>query len=926
MKALISKIKLKHFPILPAVMAVLLWFTGLCVGIQTESVVPILRVAVLEHRFPHFIVDDNGQSSGLAIDMVSEVAILAGFRCEYIIVNNWEEAVQKVGEGQIDLIPSANIIPELGVGYQFSYPTETLDIVCYQRRGSSNKVASISKLNDSDLKVGVLNYSPAYYHLLNAPARYNITRYSRLEMAVMALLSDEIDVLFHARPITERFLDEFHVKDKFVVIDDPLITVKKAFLLANEAVKYKDVINASLEKLEKNGKLSAIRGKWYAQSEHEVSKVYLFILGGILVLALFFVLWNYKVFHKKSQIMSENQKYLKSILDSSDCIFMVLKPDYTIRYVNDYALLKFQYGRDEVVGENGLTLFVPEFDTEGSNARELVDSAIRETYDKTGKTTVVNQNVSKHGRRFWVAWTNCWIRDPKTGENELYCFGIDITSQKDFENELKQTKMELEVILDNIGAGVLFLGPGLEVLSVNKEMENIVGSPREQLLGRKCNDVVCLRGQISSDCPAAMATQTAQRVCKEAYLTLNGHIYDVISSPLVNGIGRVLGTISIFNDVTERNMLLENLKKAHDSLEYYTRILEDKVKVGETKLEEQQENLRNAQNQLIQAEKMASLGNLIAGIGHEINSPLGAIKSSGEIIQHSLAEFKELSGVLVSWLTSEQADSFFEMLEIADNFNNMDLNTKEIRKKRVEIVEKLEAAGISASEIMAQRLLDIGLYDYVDNYIELLKQPEAAGMVRLIQSLSQVHHGTELISCAVDRAHNVVFALKNFIHTSTTRQMLLTNIKENINMVLIIYCHQIKHGIEVEQDLENLPDIMCYPDELNQVWSNLINNAIQAMEGNGKLKIAGVVNDDKLRISFTDTGCGIPEDIREVIFQPLFTTKPAGQGSGMGLDIVSKIVKKHKGSISVESVLGSGSTFTVTLPILTEQPVQEVSS
>ncbi|MBN2841761.1 MAG: transporter substrate-binding domain-containing protein [Sedimentisphaerales bacterium] len=914
-------------PILPALMVILFCLvTGVCIAGPAQSNVPILRVAVLEHRFPHFVVDDNGKSSGLAIDMVSEVASIAGFRCEYVIVDNWEEAVQKVDEGLVDLIPGANIVPELGSGYQFSRPTEMLDIVCYQRKGSYHKAQKLSEIKDSELKVGVLKYSPAYYHLLNELGRYNITRYTRLEMAIMSLLSDEIDVLFHARLVTDKFLDEFHIKDKFIVIDEPLLSVKKAFLLANEAVKYQDVINASLERMEREGELAAICSKWYAQTEHGVSKGYLVVFVGILVLGVFSVLWNYKVFHKKSQLMSENEKYLKSILDASDCIFLVMKTDYTVKYVNDFALLKFQYGRDEVIGQNGLLLFVPEFDTEGSHSRELVDTAIRDIYDKTGKTSVVNQNISKHGRRFWVAWTNCWIRDPKTGDTELYCFGIDITSQKDFEYELKKTKMELEVILDNIGAGVLFLGPDLEVLSVNKEMETIVGSSRELLLGKKCNDVVCLRGQVSPDCPAAMATRTAQRVCKEAYLTLNGQIYDVISSPLVNALGRVLGTISIFNDVTERNMLLENLKKAHDSLEYYTRMLEDKVKVGEIKLEEQQENLRNAQNQLIQAEKMASLGNLIAGIGHEINSPLGAIKSSGEIIQHSLAEFKELSGVLVSWLTSEQAGSFFEMLEIADSYNNMELTTKEIRKKRAEIVEKLESAGISASEIMAQRLLDIGLYDYVDNYLELLKQPEAVGMVRLIQSLSQVHHGTELISCAVDRAHNVVFALKNFIHTSTTRQMLQTNIKENINMVLIIYCHQIKHGIEVEQDLENLPDIMCYPDELNQVWSNLINNAIQAMDGHGKLKIAGVVYDDKIRISFTDTGCGIPEDIREVIFQPLFTTKPAGQGSGMGLDIVSKIVKKHKGSISVDSVLGSGSTFTVTLPIITEQPDQEVLS
>ncbi|MBT3260200.1 MAG: GHKL domain-containing protein, partial [Deltaproteobacteria bacterium] len=109
--------------------------------------------------------------------------------------------------------------------------------------------------------------------------------------------------------------------------------------------------------------------------------------------------------------------------------------------------------------------------------------------------------------------------------------------------------------------------------------------------------------------------------------------------------------------------------------------------------------------------------------------------------------------------------------------------------------------------------------------------------------------------------------------------------------------------------------IMGYPDELTQVWTNLIHNALQAMKNQGDLTVKTIENDGIIRVSVSDTGTGIPEEIRGKIFQPFYTTKAAGEGSGLGLDIVSKIVKKHNGTIDFESEIGTGTTFTVSLPV-----------
>lgn len=120
--------------------------------------------------------------------------------------------------------------------------------------------------------------------------------------------------------------------------------------------------------------------------------------------------------------------------------------------------------------------------------------------------------------------------------------------------------------------------------------------------------------------------------------------------------------------------------------------------------------------------------------------------------------------------------------------------------------------------------------------------------------------------------------------------------------------------MEVIRNYEDIPPFFCYPDELNQVWTNLIHNALQAMDNKGTLTIDLREKNKKVEVSITDSGKGIPTELMSKIFQPFFTTKPPGEGSGLGLDIVRKILEKHQGNIEVESQPGK-TTFTVSLPV-----------
>jgi len=166
---------------------------------------------------------------------------------------------------------------------------------------------------------------------------------------------------------------------------------------------------------------------------------------------------------------------------------------------------------------------------------------------------------------------------------------------------------------------------------------------------------------------------------------------------------------------------------------------------------------------------------------------------------------------------------------------------------------------------------------------------------------------------AVERASKTVFALKSYAHRDPSGKKVRAKVSEGIDVVLTLYHNQLKKGIEVIADYQDIPEIMCYPDELNQVWTNLIHNAVYAMNGSGKLSIVISEEKDFVTVAFGDSGCGIASEIWERIFDPFFTTKPAGEGSGLGLDIVKKIIERHWGKITVESRPGE-TTFKVFLP------------
>ncbi len=344
------------------------------------------------------------------------------------------------------------------------------------------------------------------------------------------------------------------------------------------------------------------------------------------------------------------------------------------------------------------------------------------------------------------------------------------------------------------------------------------------------------------------------------------------------------------------------------------KLAESALSQKNTELAHMLEELKRTQQELIQSEKMAALGQLIAGVAHEINSPLGAIRSSVQNIADFWAEQLHQLPIFFKQLSPERQQDFFALLHKSSQETDT-LSSKEKRQLKKSLQRQLEAEKIDDADSLACTLLDIGICNNVEPFLPLLKDRESPNILQIAYEFATVQKSTKNIATATDRAAKIVFALKSYSRYDQSGSKVIANITDGINTVLTLYQYQIKHGVEVVRNYgTDLPSVLCYPDELNQVWTNLLHNALQAMGNKGVLKIDVKHQDNAISVSITDNGPGIPPEIMPRIFEPFFTTKPPGEGTGLGLDIVLKIIEKHQGKLQVESVPGQ-TKFTVCLPI-----------
>jgi len=338
---------------------------------------------------------------------------------------------------------------------------------------------------------------------------------------------------------------------------------------------------------------------------------------------------------------------------------------------------------------------------------------------------------------------------------------------------------------------------------------------------------------------------------------------------------------------------------------------------SKSKTEDALAQLQKMQVELVHSEKMASLGQLIAGIAHEINSPLAALSSSTEHLKNTLQERLPQLPQFLHNLTSAQAQQFFLMLQQASAQSESQTESRQVRRQ---LAQQLNAFQVENADVKADLLVQMGLQSHFESLLKLLKSTQGLSFLQHLYAIVDLQRNQRTMEFAVNQAQSIIQALKNYVHQeiqNTNKQ--LTNITDSIETVLALYKHLLHDSVNLEKNYQTVPEIMAYSDELNQVWTNLIQNALHAMSYQGTLSIKVYRSFsskawEAIAVEFHDTGCGIPENLHEKVFQAFFTTKNSPEGTGLGLDIVRRIVQKHQGDITLESQEGS-TCFTVWLPI-----------
>ncbi|MCJ8211670.1 ATP-binding protein [Mucilaginibacter sp. RS28] len=322
-----------------------------------------------------------------------------------------------------------------------------------------------------------------------------------------------------------------------------------------------------------------------------------------------------------------------------------------------------------------------------------------------------------------------------------------------------------------------------------------------------------------------------------------------------------------------------------------------------------------------QNEKMMALGKVAAGLAHELNNPASAI------VRDSVSLKKHLQ---------MQPDAFRNVIGLQMDVENMDAIAKKLfrilseaecpvftLKQRAEREEKLidwfDEHEIENGDEMAETFTDFSMTtDDLDEFKSHIATKDLSGVLNWINSILVTEKMVDDILEASDRISNLVKSIKNFTHMDRAHDKQYANIHDGINNTLTMLGYKIRKGnIDLVKDYdESIPPVKAMIGELNQVWTNLIDNAIDAMEGipKGTLTIKTVTDGKSVFVSIIDSGAGIPQDTLTRIFEPFYTTKPIGKGTGMGLEVVQRIVQQHRGSIKVKSEPGH-TEFVVCFPI-----------
>ncbi len=385
--------------------------------------------------------------------------------------------------------------------------------------------------------------------------------------------------------------------------------------------------------------------------------------------------------------------------------------------------------------------------------------------------------------------------------------------------------------------------------------------------------------------------------------------------------------------------LYDEVQKASSQLEAKVEERTQALVVANRDLNRALDDLRAAQAALVHSERMAGLGQLVAGVAHEVNSPAAAIQGAVDNLADNVTRLAKSARELGDRrLLSDDRTRFFALVEhLAPRLAGARVEAPAlVRRQTKELVQSLAKLGLVDVDHACRTLVEIGASEAAYQLAQLAERTQAQAvsesasadvrsqepvevqrtfvvLVGYLEEYAYLSRNAHSIRTAIRRITRIVGALKGYSHLDQAK-VTASDLHEGIENTLIILHSELKYGINLTRKYGDLPAVPVFVDELNQVWTNLIHNAVQALRGEGDITIETEQVGEEAVVTVEDNGPGIPAEVMPRIFEPFFTTKPKGEGTGLGLGIVRQIVDKHGGRIEVTSVPGK-TRFSVRLPL-----------
>lgn len=839
---------------------------------------PVVHLVGGKSFAPFLMYDSNGEVEGHDVDLTKLISERTGLNID-ITLMNWYEAQSRAENREFDGLISASNTSARDKYYNSSDSYMQMLPLIIVKKGNPKNISQVGDLSGKRVALQRGNF---FKDLLEKKCDdAEITYYDSIDDLIRAVVSEEVDftILDQTAFYVADMLGLERMIEAPIAFDEPL---KLHYQLRNDRPELVTIINKGLNSISGQERHS-IRAKWF---------------GGI----------NQGNYNDPSISLTQDER---RYLDEKGSITYVVDPNW----------MPFESINDD--GEHiGITADYIELFSErlGTTFNLKKTKSWNETLDamRTRDSDIVTIARETESRKDYMNFSSPFMEFPTvivTRNDEFMVEDIGdkldktfaVVSGYSFIEELKIKYPEIKILeADNIFSGLKMVSDGEAFAYIDSSVSVQYALSSGGIDGLKVSGT--LPGSSENTMGIRNDDPVLYNIMQKALDSISEDDHKrILNKWMAVTVNKVVDYTLFWRIVIGLLLLL-----------FITIIWNRKLRAAKKQTEGALHELKIAQVQLVQAEKMVALGQLVAGIAHDINTPLGAIKSSGENISYSLNRAINNLPKVYDLVNEDEKDVFIRLLDSSSNYSAV-LTSKDARRIIKPLIKELDSMNIENSRYFADIMLQMGIRNGMQSFLPILKHPKAEFIFETAYNVYSIAMNTNNIGNAVSRASKVIFALKSFSRSGENGDVCEVNLKDNIEAVLTLYQHLIKQGIELVRDYESISLLSCYPDELGQVWTNLIHNAIQAMDGVGQLGIKLSEENDCAVVSISDTGCGIPDDIQSKLYDPFFTTKGVGEGTGLGLDIVKKIIEKHNGTIELESEVGIGTTFTVKLPYVSKE-------